>query len=197
MVNAPHGLVAAHGIAGERLFAAQIHILCVALPTPPGCVGQVVRGKSTCDGHSRLGALADCAGACRSVAGDGWRAALLSWRAVRGCNAHPAFLPCVLCTRAREQGSTRAALAAQVHVIRDPRSSATRLEGDDGLCRHRRGVPQPVPEPVISVCTAQPSSVRPFSQSRPLNGLIDIDSMLPSSIHRTLTLMPSGRERGL
>ena len=39
-------------------------------------------------------------------------------------------------------------------------------------------------------------AARPFSQSRPLNGLIAMDSMLPSSMQRALTLMPSGCDRG-
>src|ERR1700722_20953426 len=40
-------------------------------------------------------------------------------------------------------------------------------------------------------------AARPFSQSRPLKGVTDIDSMVPLSMQRALTLTPSGCERGM
>src|SRR5271170_1121552 len=47
------------------------------------------------------------------------------------------------------------------------------------------------------VSVASRYSARPFSQSRPLNGFTDIDSMVSESMQRTLTLIPSGCERGM
>ena len=39
-------------------------------------------------------------------------------------------------------------------------------------------------------------SARPFSQSRPLNAVTAIDSIVPPSMQRALTLIPSGWDRG-
>src|ERR1700722_8639166 len=40
-------------------------------------------------------------------------------------------------------------------------------------------------------------SARPFSQLRPSNGFTEMDSMVSLSMQRTLTLTPSGCERGM